>query len=139
MSRTALGAAVSFSPLAPYPLEKKTNNNAPGFKNHKTPHAVGLSVFISSGGATLRCETSCTKHCTSVHTWQRARVATQRSGKLLEIVAESRTCSTFRNGFCNLSGNVFGCCKVRDTVQCIVPLVSLRDKLHETLRGVTTP
>ena len=63
----------------------------------------------------MHCETSYTKHCRSVHNWQRARVTGQRSGKMLEIVAER---GTVFNGFCNLSRNVFGRCNVCQTFQC---------------------
>ena len=58
--------------------------------------------------------------CTSVHTWQRVCVTAQRrgSGKLLEIVVESRTVlfATFR-------------------ATCFA--MALRDKLLETFHNVT--
>ena len=52
-------------------------------------------------------ETSCTKHCTSVHTWQRSRLTAQQSGKLLEIVAESRTVFYFEQWFLQLVSQHF--------------------------------
>ena len=60
------------------------------------------------------------KHCTSVHTWQRARVTAQQSESCLKSLQKVEHGITFRNGFCNLSRNVFGFCKVCHTVQCFV-------------------
>ena len=48
---------------------------------------------------TMRCETSCTKNLASVNTWQRSRVTCLAIGKLLEIVAESRTVFHFPQQF----------------------------------------
>ena len=82
------------------------------------------------------------------------RVTAQRSGKLLEVVAESRVVFYFPQRFLqlvsqrisgrvfyNLTRNVFGRCKVCYTLQCFVRLVSqrVRDKFYETLQSVTAP
>ena len=85
------------------------------------------------------CKLSCTKHCTGVHTWERAGLIVKRSGNLLEIVAESRTVFYFQQWFLQLVSQRFRplqgmshCATYR--VTCLA--MALREQLHETLHSV---
>ena len=104
--------------------------------------ALSHCATLRATSFTTHCETSCTKHCTSVHTWQRARFTAQLSGKSLEIVAESGTVFYFQQWFLQLVSQRFRplqgmshCAMYRAT--CLA--MALRDKLHETLQSVTAP
>ena len=96
----------------PFPLLQKLAKAKTTALKKKRPTNVTLSLwqFRATCFAT-HCETSCTKHCTSVHTWQQARVTAQQSGKLLEIVPESRTVFYFPLRFLQLPQRLFSRCR----------------------------
>ena len=92
-------------------------------------HTVQFVVQLVSQGALSH--TSRTKHCTSVHTWQRARVTAQQSERLLEIVADVfYFLRRFPQRFRPLQG-MSHCAMFRATCLEMV----LRDKLQETLQS----